>query len=112
MLIAAEVAMSEFVKVLNVSDLPVGESKVVEVGDRSIAIFNANGRFFALDNICAHRGGPLGEGFVDQNNLTVQCPWHGWVYGLRDGTSAVNPMFRVECFEVLVDGDELKVALD
>lgn len=104
--------MSEFVKVLNISDLPPGQTRVVEIGDRTIALFNANGRFYALDNICAHRGGPLGEGFVDQNNLTVQCPWHGWVYGLSSGTSPGNPLARVECFEVLVEGDEIKIALD
>jgi len=109
---AAKVAMSEFVKVLNISDLPPGQTRVIEIGDRSIALFNAGGRFYALDNICAHRGGPLGEGFVDQNNLTVQCPWHGWVYGLASGTSQLNPLARVECFEVVVEGDEIKIALD
>ena len=104
--------MSEFVKVLNISDLPAGQTRVVEVAGRSIAIFNANGQLYALDNICAHRGGPLGEGFVDQNSLTVQCPWHGWVYGLASGTSPLNPLARVECFDVKVDGDEVRIALD
>ena len=104
--------MSEFVKVLNLSDLPAGQARVVEVGGRAIAIFNANGRVYALDNICAHRGGPLGEGFVDQNNVTVQCPWHGWVYGLDSGTSQINPLAKVECFEVLVEGDEVRIALE
>ena len=71
--------MSEFIKVAKISDIPVGRSAVIEMGGRTIALFNVNGEFFALDNTCMHRGGPLGEGFVDQNNLTVQCPWHGWV---------------------------------
>jgi nitrite reductase/ring-hydroxylating ferredoxin subunit len=104
--------MSEFVKVVNTSDLPPGRAIVVEIDGRSIALFNANGQFYALDNICAHRGGPLGEGFVDQNNLTVQCPWHGWVYGLASGTSPVNSLARVESFEVRVEGDEVKIALE
>jgi nitrite reductase (NADH) small subunit len=104
--------MPEFVKVVNTSDLPQGGAIVVEIAGRSIALFNANGQFYALDNICAHRGGPLGEGFVDQNNLTVQCPWHGWVYNLATGASGINPPARVETFEVKVEGDEVKVALD
>lgn len=104
--------MSEFVKVVNTSDLPPGRAIVVEIDGRSIALFNANGHFYALDNICAHRGGPLGEGFVDQNNLTVQCPWHGWVYGLASGTSPMNSLARVESFEVRVEGDEVKIALE
>jgi nitrite reductase (NADH) small subunit len=104
--------MPEFVKVVNTSDLPAGRAIVVEIAGRSIALFNANGQFYALDNICAHRGGPLGEGFVDQNNLTVQCPWHGWVYGLASGTSPINPLAKVEAFEVKVEEGEVKVALD
>lgn len=104
--------MSEFVKVLNISDISPGQSRIVEVAGRSIAFFNANGQIYALDNICAHRGGPLAEGFVDQNNLTVQCPWHGWVYSLAKGDSPFNPLARVECFEVLVEAGEIRVALD
>ena len=104
--------MSEFVKVVNTGDLPPGRAIVIEIDGRSIALFNANGQFYALDSICAHRGGPLGEGFVDQNNLTVQCPWHGWVYGLASGTSPMNSLARVESFEVRVEGDEVKIALE
>jgi nitrite reductase/ring-hydroxylating ferredoxin subunit len=85
---------------------------IIEVGGRSIALFNVNGQFYALDNTCMHRGGPLGEGFVDRNNLTVQCPWHGWIYSLASGASPINSMAKVETFEVQVEGDELRVALD
>jgi len=104
--------MSEFVKVANTSDLPAGQSMIIEVGGRSIALFNVSGQFYALDNTCMHRGGPLGEGFVDPYNLTVQCPWHGWVYCLATGASPIDSMAKVERFEVQVEGDELRVALD
>jgi len=107
-----EVAMSEFIKVANTSDLPAGRGGVVEVGGRTIALFNVNGEFFALDNTCMHRGGPLGEGFIDQNNLTVQCPWHGWIYSLVTGASLFDSMAKVEKFEVKVEGEEVKIALD
>jgi|RhiMetdeSRZDD1v2_1073273.scaffolds.fasta_scaffold307343_3 nitrite reductase (NADH) small subunit len=106
------VAMTEFIKVANISDLPVGRSVVVNVGGRTIALFNVSGEFFALDNICMHRGGPLGEGFIDQKNLTVQCPWHGWLYSLATGASPTDSMARVETFEVKVEGEEVKIALD
>ena len=104
--------MSEFIKVANTSDLPAGRGGVVEVGGRTIALFNVNGEFFALDNTCMHRGGPLGEGFIDQNNLTVQCPWHGWIYSLVTGASLFDSMAKVEKFEVKVEGEEVKIALD
>jgi nitrite reductase/ring-hydroxylating ferredoxin subunit len=103
--------MGEFVRVAGKSDLASGEAKVVEVGGQQVALFNVNGEFYALDNTCAHRGGPLGEGHVDCANLTVQCPWHGWIYSLANGASTINPMAKVEKFEVQVDGDDVKVAL-
>jgi nitrite reductase (NADH) small subunit len=105
-------AMSEFIKIANTTDLPAGRAAVVEVGGRTIALFNVNGEFFALDNICTHRGGPLGEGFVDRNNLTVQCPWHGWIYSLASGVSPIDSTAKVEKFEVRVEGEDVKISLD
>ena len=104
--------MAEFVRVASTSDLSSGESRTVDVNGRLIALFNVNGEYYALDNTCAHRGGPLGEGYVDCANLTVQCPWHGWVYSLSDGASTMNPMARVEKFDVQVDGEDVKISLD
>jgi nitrite reductase (NADH) small subunit len=104
--------MPDFVKVANTSDLPSGQGMVVEINGRPVALFNVNGEFYALDNTCMHRGGPLGEGYVDPSNLTVQCPWHGWVYSLSTGVSPVNAMAKVEKFDVKIEGDEVKVALD
>lgn len=103
--------MSEFIKVARRSDLPEGRALVIEVGGRTIALFNIKGEFFALDNTCVHRGGPLAEGFVDQNNLTVQCPWHGWIYSLATGASPIDSMAKVEKFEVKVEGEEVMIAL-
>jgi nitrite reductase/ring-hydroxylating ferredoxin subunit len=104
--------LSEFIKVAKTSDLPAGQAVVIEVGGRTIALFNVKGEFFALDNTCMHRGGPLGEGFVDQINLTVQCPWHGWIYSLATGASPIDSMAKVERFEVKVEGEEVMIALD
>lgn len=85
---------------------------VVEIDGRTIALFNVDGQFYALDNTCMHRGGPLGEGFVDRNNLTVQCPWHGWIYSLATGASPIDSMAKVEKFEVKVEEGEVKLSLD
>ena len=104
--------MSDFVKVANTSDLPPGQATVVEISGRTIAVFNVDGQFYALDNTCAHRGGPLGEGFVDRNNLTVQCPWHGWLYSLATGASPIDAMAKVEKFDVKVEEGDVKVTLD
>jgi len=104
--------MPNFVKVAATADLGPGNGMVVEVDGRQIALFNVGGQFYALDNTCVHRGGPLGEGFVDSTNMTVQCPWHGWEYSLVDGASPFNPMARVEKFEVKVEGENVMLAVD
>src|SRR5947207_6893959 len=104
--------MADFIKVANTTDLPPGQAIVVEISGRQIAVFNVSGEFYALDNTCMHRGGPLGEGFVDRNNLTVQCPWHGWTYSLATGTSPINSMAKVETFEVKVEGEDIKLTLE
>ena len=104
--------MSEFIRVANTASLPAGRTAVVEIEGRTIALFNVNGEFFALDNTCAHRGGPLAEGFVDQRNLTIQCPWHGWTYSLASGASPMMPMAKVEKFEVRIEGEDIKIAFD
>ena len=88
--------MSEFIKVAKTADLASGQGMVVEVGGRAIALFNVNGEYFALDNICPHRGGPIGEGYVDCHNGTVQCPWHGSCFKMTDGSVVNGPATYAE----------------
>lgn len=104
--------MADFIKVADKADLPPGAGLSVEVGGQTIGLFNCGGEIHALDNVCPHRGGPLGEGYVDCVNGTVQCPWHGWTFALQTGVSPVNALAKVQKFDVVVEGDEIKVALD
>jgi nitrite reductase/ring-hydroxylating ferredoxin subunit len=55
--------------------IPSGKGTVVKVDRRELAVFNVGGEFYALDNLCTHRGGPLGEGNL--RGRVVSCPWHG-----------------------------------
>ena len=70
-------------QVAQVADLGDGQGKVVDVAGRSLAVFNVGGRFYAIDNLCPHRGGPLGEGDVE--GAIVVCPWHGWRWDVTSG---------------------------
>ena len=81
--------MPSFIKVAKLSELPEGSGKLVEVGGKQIALFNAGGKLFAIDNSCKHRGGPLAEGELD--GTTITCPWHGWEYDLATGQSFMGP---------------------
>ena len=101
--------MAEFVKVAQVSDLQPGTGKVVTVKDKAIALFNVDGTFYAIDNTCVHRGGPLGEGEMEGNVVT--CPWHGWQYDVKTGVSETNPSAKVQTYQVKVDGSAVMVSI-
>ena len=101
--------MAEFVKVAQVSDLQPGTGKVVTVKDKAIALFNVDGTFYAIDNTCVHRGGPLGEGEMEGNRVT--CPWHGWQYDVKTGVSETNPSAKVQTYQVKVDGSAVMVSI-
>ncbi|RME00989.1 MAG: non-heme iron oxygenase ferredoxin subunit [Deltaproteobacteria bacterium] len=101
--------MDRAIAVATLSEIPEGTSKRVEVAGRIIALFHRNGRFYALDHHCPHRGGPLGEGCVEGD--VVICPWHGWQFRLEDGISPINPAARVATYPVTVRGDRILLAL-
>jgi nitrite reductase/ring-hydroxylating ferredoxin subunit len=93
--------MSDFVKVANVADLPDGSAKAVKANGRTLALFNAGGLFYAIDNACRHRGGPLAEGEV--YGTRVVCPWHGWEYDFSTGCNVDDPSMKLACFAVRIE---------
>jgi nitrite reductase/ring-hydroxylating ferredoxin subunit len=97
------------IRVASVADLGDGQARVVEVGGRTLALVNVAGTFYAIDNTCPHRGGPLGEGDVD--GPIVVCPWHGWRWDVTTGANANNPALRVSCYPVTVEEGAVFVAL-
>jgi len=99
--------MADFVKVCKTSDIPVGSGRTVDVKGTSVALFNVEGAFYAINDTCMHRGGPLGEGEVD--GKIVICPWHGWRFDVTTGANEFNPSLAVEKYEVKVEGDDLWV---
>src|SRR6266542_3173777 len=82
-------AMPNFINVANVSDIPPGTAKVVDVQNVGVALFNLDGTIYAIDNMCQHAGGPLGEGTIKGD--IVVCPWHGYRYHIKTGKYLKNP---------------------
>ena len=101
--------MSEYVSVAKPEDLAPGEGRVVEVQGNEVALFNLNGAFYAIDNLCVHQGGPLGEGLLEGEN--VICPWHSWKYNLKSGVCPTNPSVKVKAYSVKIEDGQVKVAL-
>ena len=97
------------VRVAQANDIPMGEGRVIDAGGKSLALFNVDGTYYAIDNGCPHRGGPLGEGDLD--GAVVSCPWHGWRWDVKSGANANNPAVRVPCFPVTVNDGDIFVEL-
>jgi nitrite reductase (NADH) small subunit len=99
--------MGEFVRIAGTGDVKPGHGIVVEVNGKTVAVFNVDGTFHAIDNTCVHRGGPLGEGEVEGGVVT--CPWHGWQFNIATGECVKNPSAKVEVYPVKIEGDDVKV---
>ncbi len=99
--------MTHFIKLAAQSELPAAdEVKEFPCGDKTICIANVNGDYSALDNVCLHMGGPLGEGTIE--NGKVVCPWHGWQYDPKTGATTHNPSLRVAVYPLKIEnGDAL-----
>jgi nitrite reductase/ring-hydroxylating ferredoxin subunit len=104
-----EHSMSALIKVAEVSDLNPGEGKTVVAGERELALFNVAGTFYAIDNVCPHRGGPMGEALLEGHEAI--CPWHGWRFNVTTGFSPVVKTAKVDTFEVVVEGNDIKVRI-
>jgi len=101
--------VTEFVSVGRIGDFIQGQGKMVTVNGRHVALFRLGDDFFALDNMCLHRGGPLCDGPIEREVVT--CPWHGWSYQIRTGTMVQDPRVGVSKHDVHISGDEVSVRL-
>jgi nitrite reductase (NADH) small subunit/3-phenylpropionate/trans-cinnamate dioxygenase ferredoxin subunit len=97
-----------FVTVAKVGDIPEGEGRSFQVGDRLVALFQQQGKYFAIDDLCPHMGASLGAGYLDETGV-VTCPWHAWRFCVANGKWADNPRLGVDTFEVRILGDEIQV---
>ena len=84
--------MADFVKAARTTEIGPGQARLVEVKGKQIALFNVDSQFFALDNTCTHRGGPLADGEVSGHEVTY--PWHGATFDVRTGEVVGPPAQR------------------
>ena len=101
--------MGELIRIAGTADVKPGAGMVAEVNGKAIAVFNVDGAFYAIDNTCVHRGGPLGVG--DVVGAVVACPWHKWEFNVKMGACINNPSATVTAYQVTVEGSDLNVRL-
>lgn len=100
--------MPQKVPVLKTADLPAGQCRTVTANNVELALYNVDGKFYALRNECPHAGGPLGEG--DLQGSTVTCPWHAWSFDVCTGKS-VGKAKHAQSIPAEIDGEWVVVEI-
>lgn len=100
---------NDFVPVARVTEVPPGKSRVVKVKEKTVALFHVGERFYAINNICPHEGGPLAKGRV--KGYVVSCPWHDLQFDIRSGFGTDGGGYCVARYEVKVEDDQVYVSL-
>lgn len=83
----------------------------VVVDGREIAVFRINEQFFAIKNICPHKGWKLHEGFVNGNTNSVKCPGHSWEFNVKTGEYLGNPNIKIRAFPIIKEGNNIYIEI-
>jgi len=102
--------LQRFVRIAGTADVPPGTAQTFGVGPYEVALFNVNGEYYALENLCPHQGGPIVDGWVE--GLTVTCPWHAWCFDLRTGLLALGETAAIPRFDVCIEQDGVYVSTE
>jgi 3-phenylpropionate/trans-cinnamate dioxygenase ferredoxin subunit len=101
-------SLAEFVSVATVDELQPGERMVVELGRHWVAIFNVDGIYYAIDDVCTHDDGPLAEG--ELNGCIITCPRHGATFDIRNGKVLTPPaLVDVQSYDVQIQGQDIQI---
>jgi len=102
--------MGEFIKIGADSALPPEtEAREFDCGEKTICVANVDGRITAMDNVCLHRGGPLGQGVIDEGKLV--CPWHGWAFDPATGEAIHNRTAKVSLYPIKIENGDVLIEL-
>ncbi|MFM7183605.1 MAG: Rieske 2Fe-2S domain-containing protein [Planctomycetota bacterium] len=104
------VPMPDFVRVIDVAELPDPGKTLVDVDGDMIALFHVGGAFYAIDDVCTHDGGPLADGELRDHKIA--CPRHGAKFDIRTGAALSMPAVRpTRAHDVKVEGGGVWVRL-
>ena len=103
--------MAKWVKLCSLAAVPgKGQVAEAEVEGRAFCLANVNGELSALDNVCPHRQGPLGQGWIEGD--LVVCPWLSWAFNVATGLSEYPANERVKLFPLRVEGEDVVVDVE
>ena len=99
-----------FARTAKTNEITPGTIREFQVEGKAIALANVGGKYYAISNTCLHRGGPLGQGFLEGS--TVTCPWHNWTYDVSTGANVVNHDLKVPCYPTRVEDGQVLVQVE
>ena len=103
--------MIDYLKVATTDEIPVGAKKIVEIDYDMVAIFNIDGEFLAVEDICTHDGGTLADGEVKGDEII--CPRHGAKFSLRTGKALCMPAYEpIESYTIKVENGDIYVGVE
>ena len=101
---------TEFVKLASTNDVKPNSMMRVIVSDKKILLANVNGNYYAISDVCMHRGCQLSKGKLDGE--TVTCPCHGSKYDLKTGNFLKGPTKKGEPkYELKVQDKDIMIKL-
>jgi 3-phenylpropionate/trans-cinnamate dioxygenase ferredoxin component len=103
--------MADWVDVARVDDFPPGTVRTVEIEGTPIAVFNLNGHYYAIEDVCTHEAETLSDGEVEGEEIV--CPRHGAHFSIVTGEALSPPAYEpVTTFPVQVEGGMVMVKDD
>jgi nitrite reductase (NADH) small subunit len=88
-------------------DIPEGKGLAFKAGRRTVAVFRTNGKIYAINNRCVHKGASMCEGELTDGGRIVRCPWHNWAFDLETGAHCYDRNEKIRTYEVRMDGDQV-----
>jgi nitrite reductase (NADH) small subunit len=99
------------IKLTSESELPApNQAKEFPCGDKMICVANVNGKISAMENVCLHRGGPLGQGMVE--NGKILCPWHLWEWDPFTGQATHNPNAKLAVYPIKIESGDVMIDIE
>ncbi len=96
----------QLTRACSLSEIPSGQLKVVKINGRDIVLVAENGAVYALDNVCTHDGGDLGDGDIIDGQ--IQCPRHGARFDIKTGAVTQMPAaVGISTYEVKIENGEV-----
>ena len=100
----------EYIEIAPTDQIPDGERLFVELGGKSIVLFNLAGKLFAIGDVCSHDNGPVGDGEIEENEII--CPRHGARFDIRTGKATSLPaIVDIPAYPVRVVGGMVEIGV-